>query len=82
MHSKPSHFTVHPLFTMSNTTPINEAAAEQLLRNEYERVMGAPPDEMAGMICKISAARALTGQKWHWTCNGGNANWGAQLNWE
>lgn len=64
------------------TIPINEAAAEQLLRDEYERVMGVPPDEMAGMICKISAARVLTGRKWHWTSNEGNANWGAQLNWE
>jgi hypothetical protein len=64
-----------------NVTPMNEAAAEQQLREEYKRVMGVPPDEMAGMICRISAARALSGEKWKWVKDEANPNWSAQLHW-
>lgn len=72
---------INQLRKMNRPKPINEAAAEQQLREEYERVMGEAPDEMAGMICKISAERAMR-QDWEWTANEGNKNWGAQLNWK
>lgn len=66
---------------MNRPKPINEVAAEQQLREEYERVTGKAPDKMVGMICKISAERAMR-QDWEWATNEGNKNWGAQLNWK
>lgn len=66
---------------MNRPKPINEAAAEQQLRDEYESVTGKAPDIKAGMICQISANRAMS-QDWEWTVNEGNKNWGAQLEWK
>ncbi len=66
---------------MNTSLPINEAAAELQLIEEYERVGGKPADEMAKMICKISAKRALSGEPWKWTRDKSSPNWSMQLHW-
>ncbi len=64
---------------MNDSTQINEAVAEQQLRDGFAEVMGNEPDDLAGMICKISAERAMT-QKWEWRKEK-SKNWSASLHW-
>jgi len=58
--------------------PINEAAAEKMLLDEYTRVMGKKPDMPVEMVCKMSAPRLLLGEEWRWV-KLENKNWRAQL---
>jgi len=67
---------------MNRPKPINEAAAEQQLREEYERVSGKKlcHYDPAEMICKISAERAMR-QDWEWQ-KSDNPNWPIQITWK
>ena len=58
--------------------PINEAAAEKMLLDEYTRVMGKKPDMPVEMVCKMSAPRLVLGEEWRWV-KLENKNWRAQL---
>jgi len=66
---------------MNRPKPINEAAALQQLRDEYERVSGKKlgQHDPAAMICEISAERAMR-DEWAWQKND-NPNWPIQLVW-
>lgn len=58
--------------------PMDEAAAEKMLLDEYTRVMGRIPDMPVEMVCKMSAPRLLLGEEWRWV-KLENMNWRAQL---
>jgi hypothetical protein len=60
--------------------PINEAAAEAQLAEAYTKLTGKQPDTTVQMVCRISAARALSGARWEWRKTG-SKNWSVALHW-